>query len=497
MLLREFIVAEVCKYFDNVDIARSLCVCKTLNVLVKKHVTTITDIYSPKYSEFTGLVKVYLNTTKYSINVFPPNTLELTINELNLDFTSWPKHLTALTLNECVNKLSNDVLDLICPTLTKLHIKYMEYNNHISVFTNLQDLNIYTTEEITALPPNLTKLTVDAEDICMDSIWNILPKSLTYFDIECDLQNVYMKDLPKSLKMLDIRMCDINKMRECDYFNIGIEKLRIDIDMFDNKLEMFSRLPKTLVSIDILAYNIGVNLDELIKLLPRTLLELRIRTDQPFTRNFYTSLPPTLLCLNIGNESYAVVYPSLLPRSLTKLQNKCTKHLYVDNCNDLDFPPNIKIMRIEFYKNHVHTVDFSNLTHLYKLWVRGNMHIIAPQSLRHFEGILENIKFNDGLISCRDTSGITSAITINNLPKSVMYLRVDRLNNYDTVIYPPNIRTLDIYYAELTIEQLNNLPSSLELLMQYKWSAKLIRTIDGRVWITPTTKNNNSSGLKL
>lgn len=491
MLLREFIAAEVCKYFDNVDVARLLCVCKTLNVLVKKHVTTITDVYSPKYSEFTGLIKVDFNTTKYAINVFPPNILELTINELHLDFTSWPKHLIALTLNDCVTKLSNDVLNLICPTLTKLHIKYMEYNNYISVFTNLQDLSIYATEEITALPPNLTKLEVDAEDICMDSIWNILPKSLTYFDIECDLKNVYMKDLPKSLKMLGIRMRDINKMRECDYFNTSIEHLCINVDMFDNKLEMFSRLPKTLVSIDILAYNIGVNLDELIKLLPRTLLKLRIRTDQPFTRNFYTSLPPTLLCLNIGNESYAVVYPSLLPRSLTKLQNKCTKHLFVDYCNDLDFPPNIKIMRIELYKNHVHTVDFSNLAHLYKLWIRGNIHIIAPQSLRYFEGVMENIKFSDGLISCRDTSSITSAITINNLPKSVMYLRVDRLNNYDTVVYPPNIRTLDIYYAELTTEQLNNLPSSLELLIQYRWSAKLIRTIDGRIWITPTTKRHD------
>lgn len=479
MLLRECIAADVCKYFNEVDISRSLCVCKTLNWLIKKHVRVVNDTYNDKYVEFTGLTKAYFDNKKHVIIAFPPNIVDLELGILNLIFTPWPKTLTSLTICDCNDDLSDNLLDLICPALTKLDIVELTYSNYIATFTNIQDLSITVSSDDVELPPNLVKLELFANYTCMD-LWRTLPTSLTDLSIVCVLEDALMKDLPKSLKCLKLAIYNTSDnsymMRDDDYFNVGIEAIHLGINIYDDNVKFLSRLPKTVTSVSIQVEAETTDTHEIVALLPRTLLKLEM-TSYTITDEFYSNLPPTLTSLMIDNPIGRVdVYPSLLPRTLTKLQHLHGDYLYVEN-NDVDFPPNIRSMSVVFDKNT--TIDLSKLVHLCKLITKGNVRILPPKSLRKFEGVVGNIEFHDGLVACRDIARVTSVSAINNLPKSVEHLYINTLSNHTKVIYHPNLKSLSTKYA-LEIEQLDMLPLSLTACTCKL--AKLIRTIDGRVW---------------
>lgn len=165
MLLRDVIVKDVCKYFDEVDISRILCVCKTLNALVKLHVRVIKDVYKSKYAEFKGLREINF-TDEARIHTLPPDVNTLNINDIPYDYRLFPKTLTSLTIRRVYsNTISDGLLEYLAPTITKLNItgysKSTKYNNNIAKLTNLLDLSMTFIYNIGDLPPNITRLYIN------------------------------------------------------------------------------------------------------------------------------------------------------------------------------------------------------------------------------------------------------------------------------------------------------------------------------------------------
>lgn len=133
MLLRDVIVKDVCKYFDEVDISRILCVCKTLNALVKLHVRVIKDVYKSKYAEFKGLREINF-TDEARIHTLPPD-VSMPIITSNIKEIVDTNHITSADfINSLPNSVTNidlyQIDDLFCvifpPNLRYLSMSEMQ-----------------------------------------------------------------------------------------------------------------------------------------------------------------------------------------------------------------------------------------------------------------------------------------------------------------------------------------------------------------------------------
>lgn len=485
MLLRECIAAEVCKYLNEVDVSRSLCVCKTLNWLIKKYVRTVVDIYKSKYVEFSGL-RVAKFVGEYG--VLPPNLTTLYIHDIPLDYTLLPKTLTSLTLSNANDgTICDESLEYLAPSLTKLDITG-NYDNvervNLSILTNLLDLRIYDQLLGDNLPPNLTRLSIHNGIEDLTYLWKKLPVNLIMLNMVCMLGYVYMKDLPLSLEKITILNLTEDsstlQMRSDDYFNKNIRHVNINMDDM-------SIIPK--LHVNITSFECNNYMSDMI--FPKTLTKLAVYVNSNFDidMNFYKNLPPNLLSLSIANTGSISVYPSLLPRSLTKLQT-LDSYLYLGANDDMDFPPNIVyIGALEVNEYQTDTLDFSKLTQLRTLQIDDmgvidkTFKILLPPSLTSFTGNAERVTITDNIIEVIDDNDTVSAEFITRLPKSITSLELCCIDDISRAVFPPNLRNLSMSRMQLSIDELNKLPQTLEYYKQsYKKSVILVRGIDGNRW---------------
>lgn len=485
MLFRECIVSEVCKYFDEIDISRALCVCKSLNWLVKKHVTAIQGEYHLQYSQFTGLKNADFEINRCAIDRLPPNLTKLKIYDLSFDCKLLPKSLSSLTITADYGLLLRDeVLEYLSPSLTKLNTYHAPIAYSTVKLTNLLDLRIRCIDNIESLPPNLTRLDVYGENYNLDYIWKMLPKSLTHLDLYCMLRHVYMKDLPLAIKHLDVFIDYCQEfeyfMKSDDHFNSGIETLHTNINAYDSYVpNIIVKLPITITYLSISIHE-DVDMGELSAALPRTLLTLEMYSisDDDIDDSFYKQLPPNLTSLcnifDIGDEK--VLHPSLLPRSLITFYNH-TSNVSIDECGD--FPPNIQyINSISVTDDGV--ADFSMYPHLLDLNITCTAKILLPPSLKHFKGNLSSVTLHRGVVTCFDTSDVTPINYINNLPDTILYLNIISLETRNDVVFPPELRKLRVVNSQLTREQLTKLPNTLTRYVPiYDSELRICEEIDG------------------
>lgn len=146
-----------------------------------------------------------------------------------------------------------------------------------------------------------------------------------------------------------------------------------------------------------------------------TRLSININNIEHATADFYKNLPPGLLTLWMPTNS-AILYPSLLPRSLTKLLTCDDYNLRLLLDSDVDFPPNIvEIGGIVLDEHQSGTLDFSKLTRLCKLKVNTELvvdksfRMLLPPNLTSFVEDMSMSIITSNIKEIVDTNHITSA----------------------------------------------------------------------------------------
>lgn len=132
-----------------------------------------------------------------------------------------------------------------------------------------------------------------------------LPLSLTELSL---FGNVSTKDIERFPRLDNLKILRIGCL--ADSF-VGDKHL--DTASFT---QFCTILPPTLETLHLLKTEFHT---DLVELLPRSLLELHIRTVLPYTAKAISSLPPNLTSLDINSTSIDPNYKTLLPASLTKI----------------------------------------------------------------------------------------------------------------------------------------------------------------------------------